>query len=52
MSKVSVKQRVDQLKDWVNWLGAVAKRGGAAAPKKNKERVTYEGRKPRFQKNK
>ena len=48
MSKVSVKQRVEQLKEWVSWIGAVTKRNGTAAPKNVKEKGSYEGKKPRF----
>ncbi len=51
MSKVSVKQRVDQLKQWISWIGAVSGKNGQA-PNKVREKSTYEGKKPRFQKTK
>jgi hypothetical protein len=47
MSKVSTKQRVEQLKDWFSWLGAVSRRNGNT-PKKVKEKVAYEGKKEYF----
>lgn len=50
MSKVSAKQRVEQLKDWVSWLGSVSRRNGSTAPKKVKEKVAFEGKKEYFKK--
>lgn len=45
MSKVSAKQRVEQLKEWVSWIGAVSRRNGTTTPKKVKERTNYKGNK-------
>jgi hypothetical protein len=49
MSKVSAKQRVDQLKQWISWIRSVSGKS-AQAPKGESEGSNYQGKRPRFKK--